>query len=63
MSSHKKYLWVTIEAETSEGLKEKCKRLYPGYVIVTESIVKSQYEKELKYKQIFILRKVVIKPS
>jgi len=63
MSSHKKYLWVTIEAETSDGLREKCKKLYPGYIIVKGSIIKSQYNKELKYKQLFVLREVIIKPS
>lgn len=58
MSNHKKYIWVTIEARTSDELESECKRLYPGHIIVTRSIIKSQYEKELKYKRIFILLKI-----
>lgn len=63
MKPKKKHLWVTIEAKTSEKLRDKCKELYPEHIIIKESIIHSQYEKELKYKQVFILRRIVNKPQ
>ena len=62
MSDYKKYVWATIEAKTQDELESECKKIYPHHIIVKRSIVKSQYDKELKYKQIFILIKLKSHP-
>lgn len=58
MKPVKKYIWATIEANSKEDLEKTCKERYPGHIIINKSIIKSQYDKEFKYKQVFILRKI-----
>lgn len=54
----RKYKWVTINSKTSDDLERDCKEKYPGHIIVKRSIIKTDYKKDIPYKQMFILVKV-----